>query len=636
MSNKSNQNEQSQGLIKFLEKKKAKPLKGKKYEDDKTYALIYPRVSGIEQTNGYSLENQKKACEDYAKSQNYEILAYFGCTNESAKTDDRVAFKEMLEFARASKKKIIIITYVIDRFSRTGQGAIEIVNQLFKEGIYLQSASNPKPPGTILGLMQTEKELLEAKHENQKRYMLCYGGIVSKLLDGGWTGKVPFGYYREYPQGARKREIYVDKQKAETVKSIFEWYAYEKLTYSQISLRLQTQGIRFSIQAIASMLKNPFYVGLISHGLIKGKVVKAKHQAIISEELFGIVVGFLDKNHKGFTHKSENITVPLKGFCTCGTCGYGLTGYDVEKDGKVYSYYKCQKNCQGITISAKTLHEMFLEKLKAYEINPIFSQLIKKQVVATFLQLSDKEFENDKVLRTQLTEERKKLDNLQENLGQGKVPMDIYQKFEPAYRQKITELEEELAKTSHDSSNLENQVKTAIDTASNLLNFWKLSDYRWKRQLQSLVFPAGIQYFKQNNTVLTPEINPIFSEMERISIGLEKGGNVENSSSLWETFTKSNFLWKGLRQIVAFAEGLKDVSPDIWKPFKYIQINPLTGVTESVEYTYISSSTGVTQNTLLLPFTGATTSSVVSTDILFSGDTRTFLSRGGNHDSYFK
>ncbi len=321
-------------------------------------------------------------------------------------------------------------------------------------------------------------------------------------------------------------------------------------------------------------------------------MVKGKHEAIISEELFGIVNGYLGKNNGGYTHKLENPTVPLKGFCKCGICGYGLTGYDIEKAGKVYSYYKCQKNCQGVTITAAALHDLFLERLRAYEVNPVFRPLLKKQVVATFLQLSEKEFENEKVLRTQLTEAKKKLFKLKENLGQGIVPFDVYKEFEPAYKEKIALLEEELAKRSHDGSNLENQVQIAIDTACNLLNFWKLVDYRWKRQLQTMVFPSGIQYFKQNGAVLTPEINPVFSEIARVSKELENGGTKENSDILWNAFKSSEVLWGGLESIIDGMEGLKVSFPNVWGSIKKEQLNSLTGTTETVDYNYASDGTG--------------------------------------------
>ena len=200
------------------------------------------------------------------------------------------------------------------------------------------------------------------------------------------------------------------------------------------------------------------------------------------------------------------------------------------------------------------------------------------------------------------------MDTLQENLGQGVVPIDVYQKFEPAYRLKIAQLEEELEKVSHDSSNLENQVQKAIDLASNLLNFWKLLDYRWKRQLQDIVFPSGIQYFKQNEGILNPEINPIFSEMAWISRELENAENVDLSNIRWSAFKYSKLLWNGLLRTIALIDELSVVHHTIWKSVVYQYIDPQSGDVKIIENKYVSTTTGITQNLLQLPFSGTTNS----------------------------
>ena len=58
--------------------------------------------------------------QNHAKSHGFEIVKYFGGTHESAKSDDRKAFKAMLKFAKQSKSVGYIIVYSFDRFSRTG------------------------------------------------------------------------------------------------------------------------------------------------------------------------------------------------------------------------------------------------------------------------------------------------------------------------------------------------------------------------------------------------------------------------------------------------------------------------------------------------------------------------------------
>ncbi|MDC1435049.1 recombinase family protein, partial [Flavobacteriaceae bacterium] len=52
-------------------------------------AIIYTRVSTKEQADtNTSLETQKKYCENYAKSNGYKVVDYFGGTYESAKSDE--------------------------------------------------------------------------------------------------------------------------------------------------------------------------------------------------------------------------------------------------------------------------------------------------------------------------------------------------------------------------------------------------------------------------------------------------------------------------------------------------------------------------------------------------------------------
>ena len=66
-------------------------------------AIIYTRVSTKEQADtNTSLGTQKRYCENYAKANGLNVVAYFGGTHESAKSDDRKEFKRMLKFVKQS------------------------------------------------------------------------------------------------------------------------------------------------------------------------------------------------------------------------------------------------------------------------------------------------------------------------------------------------------------------------------------------------------------------------------------------------------------------------------------------------------------------------------------------------------
>jgi DNA invertase Pin-like site-specific DNA recombinase len=70
-------------------------------------AIIYVRVSTAEQAEfGYSLKTQEEMCVNFAKSQKYNVLKVFVEKGESAKTLNRTALKELLEYARTNKNII--------------------------------------------------------------------------------------------------------------------------------------------------------------------------------------------------------------------------------------------------------------------------------------------------------------------------------------------------------------------------------------------------------------------------------------------------------------------------------------------------------------------------------------------------
>ena len=58
--------------------------------------MIYTRVSTKEQAdNNMSLAVQRKICDEYAMKTKLEVMAFFGGTYESAKTDEREEFKRV-------------------------------------------------------------------------------------------------------------------------------------------------------------------------------------------------------------------------------------------------------------------------------------------------------------------------------------------------------------------------------------------------------------------------------------------------------------------------------------------------------------------------------------------------------------
>src|SRR3954467_10880406 len=112
---------------------------------DTKMVVKYTRVSGGKQMLNDSIENQSKAIDEFAKKFGLEVVATFGDTHESAKTDDRKEFQRMIDFCKRSRGKIsTILVYKMTRFSRTGGKAISIADELRnKYGIHIIAVSEP-------------------------------------------------------------------------------------------------------------------------------------------------------------------------------------------------------------------------------------------------------------------------------------------------------------------------------------------------------------------------------------------------------------------------------------------------------------------------------------------------------------
>lgn len=596
-----NNNKPETSIERFIEElKKENKVKIKAPADDgKTYSVIYPRVSSLEQKSNFSLDLQKGGCEEYAHENKYEILAYFGGTNESAKTDDRVEFQKMLDFVKKSKKKIIILTYVFNRFSRTGEDAIDIIDELeAKYGVYVQSVKDPIAIGTLRGRIHIEKALMEGKHENQLRYESCRGGIDANLQSGGWNNSVAFGYYWEYPPREKKRIIKVDHDKARIIVDMFNWFVLENLTYREIRERLLLIGLDWSIQNIARKIRNPFYIGLIKHAFLKGQVVKGTHEPILPLELFMAARDRINGNHHGYVKIHEKENTALKGFCRCEKCNYGLSFYqNNKKTGKDYTYYRCQNKCSGVIINVNTLNEAFKEELHTLALDPALKPLVKKQLHATFEAFSTGNERQEKLLRCQLTEKEKEFLEIKKNFAIGKINQELFDDLSPGYNASIDEIKAELEKISFSTPNLENKVDQALELTANLLNFYNLLSFKKKTELQDLVFPTGMTFMQNSERLLTGNVNPVFTEISRLSrvseeVNCGEGiSDAQNTTNLYNTFPTPNSLGTAIEALARFYEEVK----------YYLTVTPVpvytepiyTGKTQSVQYNYVSGSTVV-------------------------------------------
>jgi DNA invertase Pin-like site-specific DNA recombinase/uncharacterized coiled-coil protein SlyX len=506
--------------------------------------VIYTRVSSKEQADtNQSLEWQKKYCLNYAIKNNFKILGYFGGTYESAKSDERKEFSRMLKFVKSQKEKVsYILVYSLDRFSRTGDSAIYIASELKKSGVNILAVTQPIDTNSHAGSLQQNIQFIFSKYDNDLRRQKTVDGMREKLLRGEWLGNVPTGYAYDKTHGTKEQKIVIT-EKGWFVKQAFEWRA-EGRSYEEIVDKLEKLEFRIPFQLLTDMFRNPFYCGLISHNLLNGEIVKGKHPALISEELF-LQANNLSKT-SGYKIKLAEENLPLKRFVRDSETNLPFTGYIVKK--KNLYYYKVNKVGVKVNRSMVMMHERFKNFLRDYSIPEHAIAPLKKQLAYTYESSTTRHADIKKALAGKLTEVNTKLEKLEERHAFGEINLDVYNKYTAKLLEEKASLTDELEKLTIKLSNPKELFDFVCRFASRIATVWTSANYHQKQMLQNMLFPTGIHYDAKIEQYRTPTVRFIFERMACLvrRSGEKKNGNfdfdLESSRLVDEGFTLSNLI----------------------------------------------------------------------------------------------
>lgn len=471
--------------------------------------VIYTRVSTREQAeNNMSLDTQRKACELYARKHSYKIMAYFGGTFESAKTDERAEFNHMLSFVRKSREPVsFIIVYSVDRFSRSGANAIYIKEQLKQHGISIISVSQPTDVSTPSGSLQQNIQFIFSEYDNQLRREKTIAGMRDKLLRGEWCGKPPKGYDIIIVNG--KHSIKLNKD-AEYIRKAFLWKFFERLSQQEIGDRLRAMGFKLSHAYLSNMLRNPFYCGILSNNLLEGKIVLGKHEKLVSQEMFLAINELLNnESNKGqIKHYADNILLPLRRFLVCTKCNKRLTGYMIKK--KKLSYYKCKTQGCCVNVNAKTIHQFFVKILNEMKFNSTNKITIKELLTTKVVNVESIKRKSESLYKGNLTSIKNKIEEIEERFAIGKISESLYTKHLSKLHNEAKEVEELIEKAKV-GLGTQNFIKEEKDGGIlKLAEIWSDGDLQTKRIIQNTIFPQGLLYNKIENSLLVVKLSDGF------------------------------------------------------------------------------------------------------------------------------
>ena len=472
-------------------------------------AIIYVRVSTTEQAEfGYSLTAQQDICTEYAKRNNYIVLKIFIEKGESAKTLNRTALKEMLEYARINKNKIdALIIYKIDRLSRNSLECLSLRYKLDKYSIDLKSVTEPFDD-SAMGTFTADLFSIVAQLDNNVRAERTKIGMKQAVKEGRWLWNAPYGYTMEY---INNKSYLKPNKDARIVEKVFSDFISGKKQY-QIIEDLAKQGINITKQHLNNMLRNYLYIGKLKTNFFD-ELITGLHEPIIDEITFYKAQAILNPSKNHSYNIKYNDIFPLKKFLKCPNCGRYLAASFSKGRHKRYPYYHCTtKGCSYKPIRADYAEYLFLEYLKYFEMNKDFINDLFDYAKEFLSGLQQDNKNLVAYLKKEITILEEKKSKIEDFALDGTFTKETYLKKSNEIESEIISKKIQLHDYEDQLLNVEELICFGKQFFLNLSSFWINLDTPRKRCLQEMLFSEGITL--ENNKFRTAQISPILSLIE--------------------------------------------------------------------------------------------------------------------------
>ena len=483
---------------------------------------VWTRVSTkYQEDNGGSLDNQRCKCEAYACDHGYTIVNYFGGKHESAKTPGKL-IKEMISAVKKDRSVKYILATEADRFSRNAGQGTTILNDLLGLGVVVVETLTGLDSSTPAGLMMIQMKVCMSQWDNTNRVDKFVSGRKHCLEEGVFTGHRPEGYDK---QGKSINTTYTINEKGRLIRKAFKW-KLQGMTNKDIISRLANYDYHISKQTLHKILTNPFYAGKIVNKMMNYEVIDGKHPAIISYEDFLRVQEILSGKTGKYVHQKETPQYPLKHHVRCADDDTPFTAYNVRKKNK--DYYKCNKVGCRTNVSAKVLHEKYLELLNSFNIPTMLIGAVKKIVSDKINGDNTEHKETLTILKKSKTELENKIKNNKLRFADGVIDEDVYHIALEENQKKLNNIILEMDKINKELSNSDSDVDSIVAMCCKLGTLWQESSSKTCQKLQNLVFPDGILWDKgigDYRTIKTNEALVLISKISDTYKNKDEGGN---------------------------------------------------------------------------------------------------------------
>ena len=494
-------------------------------------AVSYVRVSTKRQaekggtSEGFSIPAQKAANQQKAESMGAFVVKEFVDRGESAKTADRPALQEMLEYIKQYKVDYVIV-HKLDRLARNRADDVEISKLLNQVDVQLISTTeafdDSAPSGSLMhGVMSSVAEFYSNNlaHEVKK-------GMLQKVQNGGTPSKAPLGYRNLLTRdevGREIRTVVVDTERATLITKAFTVYAEGRHTVKQLAAELATEGLTTATTPripskpvnearLNTILVNPYYKGLVKYNDVHYDGV---HPKLTDEQTWQRVRDVLKSHRQG--ERTRRHPHFLKSTVWCGSCG-GRLLVQVSRNsvGDHYHYLMCgnrhakRNACQQRSAQTSEVEKQLENYYRTIRLSESEKESLRKLLLVELDKRRKEELSAQGNIRLEKDKIARKQKKLLEAHYADAISLDMFREEQAALQRAMTDIESKLSALEQNYETVKSNLNSVLEIAANAGKLYISAPEHIKRMLNQVFFEKVLVHAHDD---VKPKRTPIFEAL---------------------------------------------------------------------------------------------------------------------------
>ena len=345
---------------------------------------LYPRVSGHEQEDNYSIPEQIDRMKKYCESKDWMVYKIYTDSVYSGADMDRPGLQSLIKDCEAGKFDMVLV-YKLDRLSRSQKDTLYLIEDVFEKNnvgftSMTENFDTSTPHGKfIVGILAVFAQL--EREKIKERTMI---GKKARAAEGKWHGSkwVPIGY--DYTDGHLVPNEYEKMQILEIARMVLEGMPIRTIATVVTEKGYRHKHGEWEAKTIKRVLANPVNLGLIKDG---DTLYPGLHDAIIDQETYDAIQALMEERRNKYGSNYKPHKSLLAGFLFCKHCG-GRYARQTNTEGlqyySCYSRNKSQKkmikdpNCKNKNYRSIELDTAILLELNKLALDPEYVDHVRQ------------------------------------------------------------------------------------------------------------------------------------------------------------------------------------------------------------------------------------------------------------------